>query len=107
MADFVEEAPGLADDPVQALGNHCEERGDRHSWNLVSFVEEGGQEPVDEGEAGASAGVAAGCWNVLPVAAASLVEVCFPLDFACRAQCGDERAPPLVRDAGQGRVDQP
>lgn len=75
VAGFVEEAPGLADGPVEALGNHSEERGDRHLRKPVSLVEEGGQEPVDEGEAGAPAGVATGRGRFLPVTAASLVEV--------------------------------
>jgi hypothetical protein len=36
-----------------------------------------------------------------------LVKVCFPLDFACRAQRGIQLGPPPFRHAGQSRVDQP
>jgi hypothetical protein len=107
VSDVVEEPAGLTDRPVEGHGCHGEERGDDDQGELEPLLEHGGQEPVDEGEAGAPAGVEASGRGLLPVAAASLVEVCFPLSRAGRCQPGDQRVPLLVRDAGEGGMGQP
>lgn len=107
VSDVVEEPTGLADGPVEGHGCHGEERGDDDLGELEPLVEDGGQESVDEGEAGASTGVEADGRGLLPVAAAALLEVCFPLCRAGRCQLDDQRVPLLVREAGEGEMGQP
>lgn len=107
VSDAVEEPAGLADGPVEGHGCDGEERGDGDLGEFEPLVEDGGQEPVDEGEAGAPASVEPDDGGLLPVAAASLMEVCFPLSRTGRCQLGDQRVPLLVRDAGEGGMGQP
>lgn len=107
VPDRVEELVGLADASVDGLGRDGEEAGDGDLREPEPLIEEGGQESVDQGEAGASAGIEAGGGSLLPVAAASLVKIFFALGLPGRRQLADALVPPFVVHAGQDWVDQP
>lgn len=51
MSDFVQESRGLFDGAVESHGCAGDLRGDGDLGVLEPLLEEGGQEPVDEGEA--------------------------------------------------------
>jgi hypothetical protein len=67
-------------------------------------VEDGGQEPVGQGEKGAAAGAPGG---QLGAVAAALVQADFPLLVMQHHQRGDQVVPLAGGQAGQRRVGQP
>ena len=84
----------LADAPVDCLGPDAEQRGDGDLGQGEALVEDGGKEPVGEGEHGTAAGPGGG--QPGPVTAA-LVQAGFPLLVMQRHQPGDEGIPLVGR----------
>jgi hypothetical protein len=76
VSGLVQELADVADAPVDRLGPDAEQDGDGDLRQGQALVEDGGQEPVGEGEEGPAAGARGGQPGTV---AAALVEAGLPL----------------------------
>ena len=104
VSGLAEELADVAGAPVDCSGVDAEEGGDSGLGQGVAVVQDGGQEPVGEGEDGAAAGSGGG--QPRAVAAAG-VQAGFPLLVVEGHQGGDQGVPFPGGQAGQGRMAQP
>ena len=90
VAGLVEQSSDVADAPVDGFGADAEQGGDGDLGQGEPVVEEGGQEPVGEGEDGAAAGAGAGLAGAV---AAAFVQLGFPLVVVQGGERGDQGVP--------------
>jgi hypothetical protein len=101
---LVQELADVPDAPVDRLRPDAEQGGDGDLRQGKALVQDGGQEPVGQGEDGPASD--AGGDQPRAVAAA-LVQAGLPLLVMQGQQRGDQGVPLLGRQAGQRRVGQP
>jgi hypothetical protein len=99
---LVQERPGLLDRPADGGPVDAEQLGQQGVGEGEVLVKEGGQDPVGERQFGRGAG--SGC--PLPVAAAPLVPVLFPLCAPWACQRGGQIVQVVAGQPGQRGVGQ-
>jgi hypothetical protein len=87
VSGLLQELPDVADAPVDRLGPDGEQCRDGDLRQVQALVQDGGQKPVGEGEAGAAAGAGSGQAGAV---AAAFVQAGFPLLVMQRQQRGDQ-----------------
>ena len=100
----VQELADAADALVDRFGSDAEQGGDGDLGQGQAVVEDGGQEPVSQGEDGPAAGAGSGQAGAV---AAAFAQAGFALLVMQGQQGGDQVVPLRGGQAGQGWVDQP
>src|SRR5450755_2975331 len=104
VSGLVQELADVADALVDCLGPDAEQGGDGDLGQGEALVEDGGQEPVGEGEDGAAAGSGGSHPGAVT---AACVQVRFALLVVECQQRGDQGVPVAGGQPGDGRAGEP